>query len=189
MGGTETKSLLKQPRENKAICCPLTGSGGQRQSTRLPEALEEAPGNLPLKSMRLFASKSSPARSNYKVAGGVSGGSWGRGETALSPGNLEAEGPQWLSASGSRMHPPWISRHLAELGLLSRPSIKTMAPSQESVTWLEQRHFQPPGLLPESPTGTIHLHWAGWADARTLRKLGMKLKRPEMQLRQQTASS
>lgn len=95
MGGTETKSLLKQPREDKASPLPPHRTWrAERQSTRLPEALEEAPGNLSLKSMQLFASKPSPARSNYKVAGGMSAGSWGRSETALSPGNLEAEGPQ-----------------------------------------------------------------------------------------------
>lgn len=59
-----------------------------------------------------------------------------------------------------------LQEGLAEPGLLWRPLIKTMAPSQESVTWPEQRHFQPPELLPKSPLGTAGFHWASRAAAQ-----------------------
>lgn len=77
--------------------------------------------------------------------------------------HLGAEGPGaaslWVWDAPVLRISTYLQEGLAEPGLLWRPLIKT-TPSQESVTWPEQRHFQPPELLPESPLGTTGPHWA-----------------------------
>lgn len=79
--GLKQRSLLKQPTENKAsLLPPHRAWRAQRQSIWLPEALEEAPGNLPLKACcSLLPNPALPGGATKEVAGGVSAGSWGGG--------------------------------------------------------------------------------------------------------------